>query len=77
MYIYVTHASRALHGHDCRQRELAVDLISYMLFFTTLGHGGPPQMSDQFSAGATTETTRTLKTLHIIHSHIQLKQGGY
>ena len=27
-------------------------------------------MSDQLNAGATSEITRTLKTIHIIHSHI-------
>ena len=60
------------HGHYramiCRERELAVDHMH--TFLTTQGHGGPPQMSDQLNAGATSETTRTLKTIHIIHSHI-------
>ena len=27
-------------------------------------------MRDQLNAGATSETTRTLKTIHIIHAHI-------
>ena len=44
--------------------------ITYILFWTTQGHGGPPRMSDQLNAGAISETTRTLKTIHTIHSHI-------
>ena len=39
-------------------------------FLTTHGHGGPSRMSDQLNAGATSEKTRTLKTIHIIHAHI-------
>ena len=52
----------------CRERELAVNHIH--TFLTTQGHGRPPQTSDQLNAGATSETTRTLKTIHIIHSQI-------
>ena len=33
-------------------------------FLTTQGHGGPPQMSDQPNAGATSETAQTWKTIH-------------
>ena len=58
------HASRALQSHDL---ELTLDYIH--TFLTTQGHGGPPRISDQLNAGATSETTRTLKTLHsLIHS---------
>ena len=39
-------------------------------FLTTQGHGGPPQMSDQLNAVATTEITRTWKTIHTFHSLI-------
>ena len=42
----------------------------YIYFLTTQGHGGPPQISDELNAGAASETTPTLKTIHIIHSHI-------
>ena len=56
---------RAMTG---RERELAVAHIH--TFLTTQGHGGPPQMSDQLSATATSETIRTLKMIHIFHSHI-------
>ena len=34
-------------------------------------------MGDQPNAGATSETTQTLKTIHNIHSHNHTKQGGY
>ena len=37
-------------------------------FLTTQGHGGPPQMSDQPSAGATSETAQTWKTIHTKHT---------
>ena len=33
-------------------------------FLTTQGHGGPPRMSDQPNAGATSETAHTWKTVH-------------
>ena len=36
-------------------------------FLTTQGHGGPPRMSDQPNAGATSETTQTWKTIHTKH----------
>ena len=39
-------------------------------FLTTQGYGEPPHISDQLNAGATSETTRTLKTIHIVHSQI-------
>ena len=50
----------------CRERELTQDHIH--TFLTTQGHGGPPRMSDQFSAGATSETTQTRKTIHTKHT---------
>ena len=37
-------------------------------FLTTQGHGGPPQMSDQPNAGATSETAQTWKTRHTKHT---------
>ena len=37
-------------------------------FFTTQGHGGPPRMSDQLNAGATSETAQTGNTIHIKHT---------
>ena len=37
-------------------------------FLTTQGHGGPPQMSDQPNAGATSEAAQTWKTIHTKHT---------
>ena len=39
-------------------------------FLTTQGQGVPPRKRDQLNSGATSETTRTRKTIHIIHSPI-------
>ena len=35
---------------------------------TTQGYGGPPRMSDQPNAGATSETAQTRKTIHTKHT---------
>ena len=55
----------------CRGRELNLDHIH--TFLTTQGYGGPPRMSDQLNAGATSETAQTWKTIHtrqtLIHSN--------
>ena len=64
----MTHLSRALQSQDLSGE--GIKFGSYSTFLTTQGHGGPPRMSDQLNAGATSETTRTLKTIHIIHSLI-------
>ena len=64
----MTHASRALQSHDLSGE--GINFGSHIYFLTTQGHGKPPWMSDQLNAGAISETTRTLKTIHIIHSHI-------
>ena len=53
----------------CRERELTVDHIVYMLL-TAEGHGGSPRMRVHINAGATSETTRTWKTIHTIHAPI-------
>ena len=66
-YIYVTHASRALQSHDLSAE--GVSCGSDTQFLTIQGHG-PPQMYDQLNAEAISEKTRTLMTIHIIHSHI-------
>ena len=55
-------------SHDLSGEELTLDHIYTVL--TTQGHGEPPQMRDQLNAGAISETTRTLKMIHIIHSRI-------
>ena len=65
----MTHASRALHSHDLSETELTLDHLH--TFLITQGHGGSLRMSAQLNAGATPETTGTLKTIHIIHSPMQ------
>ena len=52
--LYMTHATRALQRHDCRETELT--LYHIHTFLITQGHGGPSQMSNQPNAGATSET---------------------
>ena len=59
---YVTYPYRALQNHDLSGEG------SHRYFMTTQGHGEPPRMSDQLNAGANSESTRTLKTIHTIHS---------
>ena len=66
--IYVTHASRALQIHDLSSEGINCGKHTY--FYDHTRTWRPPQMSNQFNAGATSETTRTLKTIHTIHSHI-------
>ena len=53
-------------GMTCRERELTLDYAH--TFLTTLGHRGPPRISDQLNAGATSETRQTWKTIHNIHA---------
>ena len=50
----------------CGGREL--NIIKIHTFLTTQGHGGPPRMSDQPNAGATSETAQTWKTIHTNHT---------
>ena len=50
----------------CRTREL--NYGSHTCFLTTQGHGGPPRMSDQPNAGATSKTAQTWKTIHTNHT---------
>ena len=51
-----------------QERKLTLDHVHS--FVTTQVHEGPSRMSDQLNAGATSETTRTWKTIHTIHTHI-------
>ena len=69
----MTHASRALQTYDLSGE--GINFGSHTYFLTTQGHGEPPRMSDQLNDGATSETTRTLKTIHTIHLHIHSKSG--
>ena len=53
-----------------------MDHIYIHTFLTTQGHGGPPWISDQLNARATSETTRTYRQRH--HSHpLSYQQGEY
>ena len=61
-------------ANACQERELTLDHIQ--TFLTTQGLGGPPRMSGQLNAGANSETTQTLKTIHIIHSQIHSKKAN-
>ena len=64
--LYVTHAARALQSHDLSGEGIKL-WITYILFFTTQRHGGPPRMRDQPNAGANSETVQTWKTIHTKH----------
>ena len=55
---YVTHVTRALQNHDLSGEGIKL-WITNILFLITQGHGGPPRMSDQADAGATSETAKT------------------
>ena len=50
----------------CQGREL--NYGSHTYFFDQQGHGGPPRMSDQPNAGATSETEKIWKTIHTKHT---------
>ena len=58
----------------CRGRELNVD--HRQTFLTTQGHGGPPRMSGQPDAGATSETAQTWKTIHTKHILIHTNKAN-
>ena len=64
--IYMTHANQALKSHDLLGE--GINFGSHNTFLITQGYEGPPQMRDQFNAGATSETTQTWKTIHNIHA---------
>ena len=66
MCFYVNHATRPYRATTWRERELTLDHIH--TFLTTQGYGGPPRMSDQPNAGATSETAQTGKTIHTKHT---------
>ena len=61
---YVTHVTRALQNYDLSGE--GIDFVSHTHFFD---HTRTWRMSDQINAGATSETTRALKTIHTIHSN--------
>ena len=59
---------------NCQERELTLDHIH--TFLTTQGHTGPPQISDQLKARATSETTWTWKTMYSIHTPIHSNKAN-
>ena len=62
-----------------RDRRLSGEGInsgSHNTFLTTPGHGGPPRMRNLLNAGATSETTRTWKTMHTIHAPIHSNKAN-
>ena len=72
----MTHAARALWSHDLSGEEIKL-WITHILFLTTQGHAGPPRMSDQLNAGATSEdSTNMTHTTHPAHTHLY-QQGEY
>ena len=52
----------------CRGRELNYGSHTVHTFLTIQGNGGPPRMSDQPNAGATSDTAQTWKTIHTKHT---------
>ena len=67
---YLTHATRAL------QRE-GINSGSHTYFFDHTRTWRASRMRDQLNAGATSETTRTWKTIHIIHSNKANMKGWF
>ena len=65
---YVTHGIRALKSHDLSGQ--GINSGSHTYFLSTQGHGDHPRMRDKLNAGATSEKTRTRKTIHAIHAPI-------
>ena len=57
-----------------RERELTFDHIHIFFYHTRTWRASP--MSDQLNAWTTSETTQTLKTIHIIHSDIHSNKAN-
>ena len=74
-FLYVNHAARAWQSYDLPGEGINLR-ITYILFFTTQGHGGPPRMSDQLNAGATSETAQTWKTINTKHTLSQTNKAN-
>ena len=51
-------------------------MVHIQIFLTTQGHGGPPRMSDQSNAGATSERAQTWKTIHTKHTLSQINKAN-
>ena len=72
----MTHAARALQSHDLSKEGIDSGSHTGNTVLTTEGHEGPPRMRDQLNAGATSETTLTLKTTNIIHASIHTNKAN-
>ena len=70
----MTHVTRALQSHNLSGEGIISRTYRPTYFLTTQGHGRPRRMRDQLNAGATFETTRTWKTMHIIHAPIHFNK---
>ena len=65
----MTHISRALQRHDLSGEGISYGSYTYFFKHTRTWKASRNDC-DQLNAGTTSETTLTLKTIHIIHSHI-------
>ena len=63
MFLYVTHAARALKNHYLSGEGINL-WITYLLFWPLKDMGGPPRLRDQLNTGAISETVQTWKTVH-------------
>ena len=70
----MTPAARSLQSHDLSGEGIKL-WITHILFLTTQGHGGPPRMSDQLNAGATSEDNTNVKD-NTLQAHTHLYQQG-
>ena len=70
----MTQATRVLQSHDLS--EEGINFRSHTDFLTAQGHGETPRMRDQLNTGATCETTRTRKTIRIIHAPIHSNKAN-
>ena len=71
----MTHATRALQSHYLSGE--GINSGSHTDFLTTQGHGGPPRISDQPNAGATSEITHTWKARYTIHAPIHSNKARW
>ncbi|PSN56379.1 hypothetical protein C0J52_13990 [Blattella germanica] len=72
----MTHATRALQSQDLSGEDRLWITFYIHTFLTTQGHGGPPWISDQLNARATSETTRTYRQRHHSHPYSYLNKAN-
>ena len=68
------HATRPLQTHDLSGKGINFGSHTYFLDHTRTWRAS--RMGNQLNAGAISETTRTLKTIHTIHSHIHSNKAA-